>query len=259
MVARKACSLCDDTCSRDWHGHALLSDSRRQAPGVRWSHHKNGSPDLQENTMKTPFTYTNGTQQSAPPEVADHAGWAWLWVVVAILTIGLVGYVGGNMLGVGISQGSHVRAEFDQGLSGEPPLRGAMDQHAQSRELVGKGTATGMGGSGSSYLAEAAARSRIIIDEEGIVHEVGPDGNIIDPLDVGMDPELQTELNALDEQIRRDMMAQERAQPERPLPPLNPPMDIAAMDAAPIAVVSERPQMVRSSHDAAQSDIFFGN
>ena len=55
------------------------------------------------------------------------------------------------------------------------------------------------------------------------------------------------------------MMAQERAQPERPLPPLNPPMDIAAMDAAPIAVVSERPQMVRSRHDAEQSDIFFGN
>ena len=210
--------------------------------------------------MNTPLRHVSGTQQTATSDAADHAGWGWLWVVLAILTIGLVGYVGGNMLGVGISQGPHVRAEFDQGLSGEPPLHGTIDQHAQSRELVGKGSTTGMGGSGSSYLAEAAARSQIIIDEEGLVHEVGPDGKIIDPLDVGMDPELQTELNALDEQIRRDMMAQERALTERPLPPLNPPMDIAAMEAPPVAMVTEPPQMVRSSsRSVAQPDIFFGN
>ena len=50
------------------------------------------------------------------------------------------------------------------------------------------------------------------------------------------------------------------ALPERPLPPLNPPMDIATMEAPPVAMVTEPPQMVRSSsRSAAQPDIFFGN
>lgn len=209
--------------------------------------------------MKTPFRQASGTQQPAASDSADHAGWGWLWAVLAVATIGLVGYVGGNMLGTGISQGPHVRAEFDQGLAGEAPLRAGMDQHAQSRELVGKGTSVSMGGTGHSYLAEAAARSQIVIDEEGLVHELGPDGKIVDPLDAGMDPELQAELNALDEQIRRDMMAQERGMPERPLPPLQPAMDIAAMDAPPPALVRTPSRAMHTSREPAQVDIFFGN
>ncbi len=111
----------------------------------------------------------------------------WLWVVFALSLLLLAGYVGGRMLGHGLERGVQWREPVVQPQDTAAPTL-QLDSSQQGHQLTGHGSYTAPVYAAPSGLADAAARSEVVIDENGVAYELAPEnGAALDAMDGSID------------------------------------------------------------------------
>ena len=97
----------------------------------------------------------------------------WLWMALGLCGLALVAILGGYAFGNGILRGSHLREQFSMGLTEEAARAPGFGVHEQGSNLLGRQPGQSVRYySGPSELAMAASRGEVVIDEDGVMHEV---------------------------------------------------------------------------------------
>ena len=155
----------------------------------------------------------------------------WLWVVIALSLLLLAGYVGGRMLGHSLMRDVQWHEPRGQPQAAAVPIL-QLDSSQQGHQLTGHGSYTAPVYAAPSGLADAAARSEVVIDENGVAYELAPEnGTALDAMDGSIDdtPLGQDPLLAFEE-------------------PKEEPVSVASGHARPSSVASAKHEV----------DIFFG-
>lgn len=180
----------------------------------------------------------------------------WLWMVLGLCVLALVGILGGYAFGNGIMRGSHLREHFATGQSDEvtqPPRFGI---HEQGTNLLGRPAGQVRYYSGPSELAMAASRGEVVIDDKGVVHEVEQERVAV------MEAALNEQALALE-------MVSDTLPPLPPMPtsggllpsdvaPVTPMHPQAVSEEVAVAVVPAGREPTAGTGRSQREDIFFG-
>lgn len=120
----------------------------------------------------SPHDYHDPAQgQAAYEEAGNRDNRFWLWLVLGLCGLAIVAVIGGYAFGHGIVSGSHLREQFATGQDeASQPMQ--LGIHEQGSSLLHRQPGQARYYSGPSELAMAASRGEVVIDENGVMHEV---------------------------------------------------------------------------------------
>ena len=193
------------------------------------------------------------TGADAPDEVQDSRVRFWLWLVLGACVLALVAIIGGYAFGKDMLRGSHLREQFSMGQSEDASQPMQLGTYEQGSTLLGRQPGQARYYSGPSELAMAAARGEVVIDEDGVIHEVELERQ------AAMDLALEDAALALEmvpDTLPPMASAREGLRPSdvTAVPAALPGDYAVAMIAHPIDDTPRRPVRI----EAAGEDIFFG-